>query len=92
MHLQIKIGFWSEQVGSKRGERPTYEVNILVLGDWQRLARELPSETPVIFRYDGKKPMETEEYCDGLRVYPSRMWDGYDGWKPCILVELGECF
>lgn len=68
------------------------EVNVLVLGDWQRLARELPPETPVIFRYDGKKPMETEEYCDGLRVYPSKLWDGYNGWQPCILVELGECF
>ena len=64
----------------------------MVLGDWQRLARELPSELPVIFRYDGKKPMESEDYCDGLQVKPSQMWDGYEGWKPCILVVLGECF
>ena len=77
--------------GAKTPEQSN-EVNNLVLGDWQRLARELPSETPVIFRYDGKKPMETEEYCDGLRVYPSKMWDGYNGWQPCIQVELGECF
>ena len=64
----------------------------MVLGDWQRLAQEIPQDTPVIFRYDGKKPMDTEDYCDGLRVYPSKMWDGYEGWKPCVLVVLGECF
>jgi hypothetical protein len=64
----------------------------LVLGDWQRLAQEMPPDTPILFRYDGNKPMENEEYCDGLRAYPSHFWDGYDGWKPCVLVELGECF
>lgn len=64
----------------------------MTLGDWQRLAQEMPPDTPVIFRYDGKQPMETEDYCDGLRAAPSRLWDGYGGWKPCILVELGERF
>jgi len=37
------------------------EVTILVLGDWQRLAQEMPPETPVIFRYEGQRPMETVE-------------------------------
>ena len=64
----------------------------MVLGDWQRLAQEMPPDTPVLFRYDGNKPMENEEYCDGLRAYPAHMWEGHSGWTPCILVELGECF
>ena len=64
----------------------------MVLGDWQRLAQEIPPETPVIFRYDGRRPMESEEYCDGLQVKPSQMWVGRDGWQPCILVTLGESF
>ena len=68
------------------------EVTILVLGDWQRLAQDLPPDTPVIFRYDGKRPMETEDYCDGLRAAPSHLWEGHEGWRPCILVELGERF
>ncbi len=73
-------------------ENNIIEVNILVLGDWQRLAQEMPSELPVIFRYDGQKPMETEDYCDGLQVRLSRMWEGHSGWQPCILVTLGESF
>ena len=73
-------------------EKLNREVTILVLGDWQRLAQEMPPDTPVIFRYDGKQPMENEDYCDGLTVAPSRMWEGRAGWRDCILVELGESF
>ena len=68
------------------------EVTILVLGDWQRLAQDIPPETPVIFRYDGQRPMYDNDYCDGLQVGPSQMWVGHDGWQPCILVTLGEAF
>jgi len=68
------------------------EVTILVLGDWQRLAQEMPPDTPVIFRYDGERPMENEDYCDGLTAAPSHMWEGRVGWLPCILVTLGERF
>ena len=68
------------------------EVNHLLLGEWQRLAQEMPPDTPVIFRYDGKQPMENEDYCDGLTVAPSRMWEGRAGWRDCILVVLGESF
>ena len=64
----------------------------MVLGDWQRLAQEMPPDTPVIFRYNGRHTMETEDYCDGLQVLPSRMWEGHSGWRSCILVELGERF
>lgn len=64
----------------------------MVLGDWQRLAQEVPPDTPVIFRYDGRRAMETEDYCDGLQVSLSRMWEGHAGWQPCILVTLGEAF
>ena len=70
----------------------TLEVTILVLGEWQRLAQEIPPNTPVIFRYDGRRPMETEDYCDGLSVAPSHLWEGRNGWVPCILVTLGESF
>ena len=82
---------------SKRRTNPSamkihIEVTTVTLGDWQRLAQEMPPETPVIFRYDGRQPMETEDYCDGLRVVPSRMWEGHEGWQPCVLVELGERF
>ena len=68
------------------------EVTILVLGDWQRLAQDLPPDTPVIFRYDGQGSMEEGDYCDGLRVTPSQMWEGHTGWVPCVLVVLGERF
>ena len=64
----------------------------MVLADWQSLAQEMPPQTPVIFRYDGQKPMETEDYCDGLVAAPSRMWEGHSGWQDCILVRLGESF
>lgn len=63
-----------------------------MLGEWQRLAQEMPPDTPILFRYDGRQPMENGRYCDGLRVVPSRMWEGHTGWSPCILVELGESF
>ena len=68
------------------------EVTTVTLGDWQRLAQEMPPETPVIFRYEGQKPMETEDYCDGLQAVLSRMWEGHSGWQDCILVTLGESF
>ena len=68
------------------------EVTTLVLGDWQRLAQEMPPDTPVIFRYDGQGSMENEDYCDGLRVQSSHMWEGHSGWVPCVLVVLGERF
>ena len=68
------------------------EVTFLTLGDWQRLAQEMPPDTPVIFRYDGQQTMRNEDYCDGLRAVPSRMWEGRSGWRACILVELGERF
>ncbi len=64
----------------------------MVLGDWQRLAQEMPPDTPVIFRYNGRGPMETEDYCDGLQAVPSQLWEGHSGWRPCVLVELGERF
>lgn len=64
----------------------------MVLGDWQRLAEEMAPETPVIFRNDGSQPLEPEEYCDGLRVSASSLWEGHGGWQPCILVELGKSF
>ena len=64
----------------------------MVLGDWQRLAQEMPPQTPVIFRYDGQKPMETEDNFYGLEAAPSRMWEGHSGWQDCILVTLGESF
>ena len=64
----------------------------MTLGDWQRLAQEMPPDTPVIFRYDGQQTMRNEDYCDGLRAVPSRMWEGRSGWRPCILVKLGERF
>ena len=70
----------------------TIEVTILVLGEWQRLAQELPPDTPIIFRYDGEHPMENEDFCDGLTVAPSQMWEGRIGWVPCVLVTLGERF
>ena len=41
----------------------------MVLGDWQRLAQEIPQDTPVIFRYDGKKPMFVSEY-GGIKWAP----------------------
>ena len=63
-----------------------------MLGDWQRLAQEMPPDTPVIFRYDGQGSMENEDYCDGLRVSASHMWEGHSGWVPCVLVVLGERF
>ena len=68
------------------------EVTFLTLGDWQRLAQEMPPDTPVIFRYDGQQIMRNEDYCDGLRAVPSRMWEGRSGWRSCVLVELGERF
>jgi len=81
-------------VGERAGvlKKLNGEVTILVLGDWQRLAQEMPPETPVVFRYDGQRPMDNEDYCDGLTVAPAQLWQGYDGWQPCILVTLGESF
>ena len=70
----------------------TIEVTILVLGEWQRLAQELPPDTPIIFRYDGERSMHNEDFCDGLTVAASQMWEGRVGWIPCVLVTLGECF
>ncbi|MBQ8682924.1 MAG: hypothetical protein IJ518_00225 [Clostridia bacterium] len=61
------------------------------LGEWNGLVHRLPPETPVVFLCDGTKALEPGDYCDGLAVKPSEMWEG-DGWRPCVLVELGEPF
>ena len=36
--------------------------------------------------------MHNEDFCDGLTVASSHMWEGRIGWIPCVLVTLGERF
>jgi len=62
------------------------------LEDWKRVVKEMPADTPVIFYQTAEKPLTEGGYCDGLRVAPSRMWEGHRGWVPCVLVELGQGF
>ena len=40
-----------------------------MLGDWQRLAQEMPPDTPILFRYDGNKPMELGECFCGRCIF-----------------------
>lgn len=47
---------------------------------------------PVLFHVAGTKMLEPGDYCEGRVVQLSRYWDGYRGWQPCIMVELGDAF
>lgn len=58
------------------------------IGDWQRIVAETPPQTPVIFYLPETTGEETDVYCDGVRVEPSRYWDWQRGWLPCVLVTL----
>ena len=61
----------------------------MTAGEWQQLPPIAPN-TPVLFySADG---LAAESYCDGMRVQLSRYWDGYHGWQPGVLVELGAAF
>ncbi|MBQ9860599.1 MAG: hypothetical protein IJO76_08020 [Clostridia bacterium] len=64
----------------------------MVLRDWRAVLQEMPADTPVIFCVTAENAPHFGDYCVGRRVFPSRMWEGKEGWKPCVLVELGEAF
>ena len=64
----------------------------MVLGDWQPLLQQYGAETPILFCLQGDKPLLPDDYAEGLRMVPSRMWNGEAGRQPCILVELGQVF
>lgn len=64
----------------------------MTLRDWQEVLQKMPADTPVIFFVTSQKPPRSGDYCEGRRVFPSRMWEGHSGWSPCVLVELGEAF
>lgn len=60
--------------------------------DWQAIQEKMESDTIVLFTLAGDKPLRPGDYCEGVSISPSRVWDGRQGWQPCILVELGEPF
>ena len=64
----------------------------MVLEEWERLVRGLSPDTPVIFYQAESQPLSPDSYCDGKSVRLSQMWEGREGWRPCVLVELGATF
>lgn len=61
------------------------------LKDWRQMLEQLPEDTPVVFYQGADVALQSGEYCGGVRVSPSRMWEGQPvGWVACVLVELGE--
>ncbi len=64
----------------------------MVLGDLVPLLEQCGGDTPVLFRLRGEVSLCPDDYCEGLSATPSRMWEGKTGWRPCILVELGQVF
>ena len=64
----------------------------MVVGDIQKITASLSPDTPVIFYNSCTEPLSEDTYCDGVAVYSSRMWDGPNGWTPCLTVELGQAF
>lgn len=62
----------------------------MIVGDWAKITASLTPETPVIFYNSCEKPLESDRYCEGAAVKPSRLWDAKTGWVPCVLVVLGE--
>ena len=62
------------------------------ISEWRQVLDNLPADTPVIFCLTAQNGLLPGEYCDGQRVFPSRIWEGAEGWKPCVMVELGEKF
>ena len=68
----------------------------MVLGQWAALTapegEPLSPELPVLFYHGGGRPLPPESYCTGGGVQVSCYWDGARGWRPCVLVELGEPF
>lgn len=64
----------------------------MVVGDINKITASLSPDTPVIFYNSAAEPLSEDAYCDGVAVYPSRMWIGREGWTPCLTVELGQAF
>ncbi len=62
----------------------------MIVGDWIRITASLSPETPVIFYNSSEKPLNSEGYCEGVGIAPSRLWDARCGWIPCVMVMLGE--
>lgn len=64
----------------------------MIVQDWIEITATLSPDTPVIFYNSAEKPLESEAYCEGRAVTPSRLWDARAGWLPCVTVDLGEEF
>lgn len=63
----------------------------MTVREWKNLVEKTKPDTPVIFYWNGGKPLPPDTYCDGKRVEKADMWDR--GHRcPCLLVELGDAF
>ncbi len=65
----------------------------MVLADWQRLSdrnREISPAWPVFFHVAGERPLQPDDYCEGISMGVDSYWDSQKGWLPCITVELGN--
>ncbi len=60
----------------------------MCIGEWRRLAADMPPETPVFFHLPEGTEKETDVYFDGVRVEESHYWHWRRGQCPCILVTL----
>lgn len=43
---------------------------------------------PVLFHTD--RELTADSYCCGIGATADRFWDGEKGWRPCVMIELGE--
>ncbi len=62
----------------------------MILDDFTQVTDGLPPDTPVVFCNATRQPLDPDEYCDGVAVFPSKIWSYPEGWVPCVTVELGD--
>ncbi len=59
------------------------------VGDCMRIMATLSPEMPVIFYNSSEEPLKGEDYCEGVNIALSRLWDARLGWIPCVMITIG---